>query len=378
MRIAINALSAVAGGGVTYLNKLFRHLSEIDNGNEYLIITTRKGKKVLKADYKNFQVLFFKFPSISPVFRLFWEQFYLWYILKKNKINVLYSPANIGLIFFQFPTVVMIQTVAPFHPEMIRKQNIYYRLKFNILKVLTTSSVRRAKKVIFISNKARKEISFYYNLKEENTSLIYHGRDLLFTPDLDRNHLTEIKKKYNLDKFILYVSNIYRYKNFSELILAFSLIKDQVDSHIKLVLVGKSFDDQYTQSLKNLVLAKQMKDRIIFLDHIPYEELPYFYLLCHLFVYPSTCENCPNILIEAMACGAPILSSNIEPMPEICQDAAVYFDPFKPQDISEKIKKVLFDNNLIQNLKQLSLKRANCFSWDETAKKTLCILESSN
>ncbi|HJZ23418.1 MAG TPA: hypothetical protein VJ201_03100, partial [Candidatus Babeliales bacterium] len=84
MRIAINALSAVAGGGVTYLNKLFRHLSEIDNGNEYLIITTRKGKKVLKADYKNFQVLFFKFPSISPVFRLFWEQFYLWYILKKN------------------------------------------------------------------------------------------------------------------------------------------------------------------------------------------------------------------------------------------------------------------------------------------------------
>ena len=95
-------------------------------------------------------------------------------------------------------------------------------------------------------------------------------------------------------------------------------------------------------------------------------------------MYPSTCENCPNILIEAMACGAPILSSNIEPMPEICQDAAVYFDPFKPQDISEKIKKVLFDNNLIQNLKQLSLKRANCFSWDETAKKTLCILESSN
>ena len=378
MRIAINALSAVAGGGVTYLNQLFKQLAAIDKGNEYLIITTQKGEKVLNTDYKNFQVLFFKFPSISPVFRLFWEQFYLWYILKKNKINVLYSPANIGLIFFQFPTVVMIQTVAPFDPEMIRKQNIYYRLKFNILRVLTTLSVRRAKKVIFISNKARKEISFYYNLKEENTSLIYHGRDLLFTPDLDRDHLVEIKQKYNLDKFILYVSNIYRYKNFSELILAFSLIKDKVDSDMKLVLVGKSFDDQYTQSLKNLVLAKQMKDRIIFLDHIPYEELPYFYLLCHLFVYPSTCENCPNILIEAMACGASILSSNIEPMPEICQDAAVYFDPFKPQDISEKIKKVLLDNNLIQNLKQLSLKMANCFSWEETAKKTLCILESSN
>ena len=119
-----------------------------------------------------------------------------------------------------------------------------------------------------------------------------------------------------------------------------------------------------------------MKDRIIFLGHIPYEVLPYFYKLCRLFVYPSTCENCPNILIEAMACGAPILASDIEPMPEICQDAAIYFDPFSPQDISEKIKTVLENNELLQNLRQLSVKRATYFSWEDAAKKTLHVFES--
>lgn len=378
MRIAINALSAVAGGGVTYLNQLFKHLSEIDKKNEYLVITTKKGEKILHASYKNFQILSFQVPSLSTTLRLIWEQLFLWFILKKYKINILYSPANIGLILFHFPTVVMIQTVAPFDKEMIKKQNVYYRLKFNLLRILTNLSVKKTKNIIFISEKARKELSHYYKLQKNNTSLIYHGRSELFKPDLDSRRLVEIKQKYGLDEFILYVSNIYKYKNFFELIHAFSLIKNQIDPDLKLALVGKNFDDQYTESLKTLVSSKGLEDRVIFFGHVPYEEVPFLYVLCKLFVYPSTCENCPNILIEAMACGAPVLSSNIEPMPEICQDAAMYFDPFNPQDIAEKIQTVLKNNNLLQDLRLRSLRRATKFSWEETAKKTLRVFESCN
>lgn len=375
MRIAINALSAVAGGGVTYLNQLFKHLSETDKKNEYLIITTTNGVKILHTNYKNFQMLSFQVPSRSTAFRLIWEQLFLRFILKKYKINILYSPANIGLILFHFPTVIMIQTVAPFDKEMIKKQNPYYRLKFNLLRILTSLSIKKARNVIFISDKARKELSHHYRLQKNNISLIYHGRSELFKPDLDSSRLVEIKQKYGLDEFILYVSNIYKYKNFLELILAFSLIKDKISPNLKLVLVGKNFDDQYTESLKTLVINEGMEDRIIFYGHIPYEELPYFYAACRLFLYPSTCENCPNILIEAMACGSPILASNIEPMPEICQDAAIYFNPFSPQDIAEKIQTVLSNNILLQELKQRSLERVNHFSWEETARKTLRVLE---
>lgn len=378
MRIAINALSAVAGGGITYLNQLFKHLSVNNRGNEYLVITTKKGEKVLRANYKNFCVLSFKIPTLSIATRLLWEQLYLWYILKKHKADVLYSPANIGLIFQSFPTIVMIQTVAPFDSEMIKKQNFYYRLKFNLLRILTSLSIKKARNVIFISDKARKELSRYYKLQKDNTSLIYHGRSELFKPDLDNRRLTEIKQKYGLDEFILYVSNIYKYKNFLELIIAFSLIKDKISPNLKLVLVGKSFDERYTESLKTLVINEGMTDRIIFYGHIPYEELPYFYAVCRLFLYPSTCENCPNILIEAMACGAPILSSNVEPMPEICQDAAIYFNPFSPPDIAEKIQTVLSNNILLQELKQRSLERASYFCWEETARKTLHVLEGIN
>ena len=375
MRIAVNALSAVAGGGVTYLNQLFKHLSIIDEKNEYIIITTKRGEKALHINYKNFQVFSFKMPSLSPILRLLWEQFCLWHILKKRKADILYSPANIGLIFHSFPTVLMIQTVAPFDSEMIKKQNIYYQLKFNLLKILTTLSVPKARNVIFITNKARKYLSHYYKLPERKTSVIYHGRSTLFRPDLDYDRLQEIKKKYGLGEFILYVSNIYQYKNFWELIKAFSLIKDEVNPDLKLALVGRSFDNRYTESLKALVSSEKMEDRVIFFGHVPYEEVPFLYVLCKLFVYPSTCESFGMTLVEAMACGATILSSNIEPMPEICQDAARYFDPFNPQDIAEKIKAVLSNTILLQELRQRSLKRASRFSWEETARKTLQVFE---
>ena len=116
MRIAINALSAVAGGGVTYLNQLFKHLSEIDRKNEYLIITTKKGEKILHASYKNFQILSFQIPSLSTTLRLIWEQLFLWYVLKKNKANILYSPANVGLIFLFLPYSTYDTNSGPFFP----------------------------------------------------------------------------------------------------------------------------------------------------------------------------------------------------------------------------------------------------------------------
>jgi len=96
MRIAINALSAVAGGCVTYLNQLFKHLSKTDCENEYIIITTQIGEKILHANYKNFQVISFRLPGFSPIHRIFWEQLCLWYVLKKNKASILYSPVFIA------------------------------------------------------------------------------------------------------------------------------------------------------------------------------------------------------------------------------------------------------------------------------------------
>ena len=313
--------------------------------------------------------------SRNPLLRILWEQFTLPSLLKKERVDVLFSPGNICPLLSTIPNVVMIQNLAPFDNVIITAERKIQKYRLKLLKILTIASIKRAKKVIFISKKAIHDMkSLGLSLKHAN--LIYHGKnEELFHENVDVDKKRQIINKYNLDKFILYVSNIHRYKNFIELTQAFAMIHNKIDNEIKLVLVGRCFDDGYYDEMIRFIRERKFEERVLFLGEVPYDKLPFLYASCKLFVYPSTCENCPNILIEAMACGAPILASNIEPMPEICTDAAIYFDPMNPITLADVIFKTIMDKDLISTMKINSLKRAKIFSWENTIISTLRVFE---
>ena len=376
MKIAINTTSAVAGGGVTYIKSLLTYLSKINTNHQYLILTTLKGKDVFYFQHPNFTFLSFRMASRNPLLRILWEQLILPFILKKESVDVLFSPGNICPLFSTIPNVVMIQNLAPFDDAIITAEHKIQKYRLKLLKILTIASIKRAKKVIFISKKAIRDMK-NLGLSLKHANLIYHGKnEELFHENVNVYKKQQIINKYNLDKFILYVSNIHRYKNFFELTQAFAMIHNKIDNEIKLVLVGRCFDDGYYDEMIRFIREKGLEERVLFLGEVPYDELPFLYASCKLFVYPSTCENCPNILIEAMACGTPILASDIEPMPEICANAAVYFDPTNPAVIADIILKALKDQNLISQLKINSLKRAESFSWENAAMRTFKIFKS--
>jgi len=376
MKIAINTTSAVAGGGVTYIKNLLTYLSKINTNHQYLILTTFKGKEVFYFQHPSFTFLSFRMASRNPLLRILWEQFILPSFLKKERVDVLFSPGNICPLFSTIPNVVMIQNLAPFDNVIITAERKIQKYRLKLLKILTIASIKRAKKVIFISKKAIHDMK-NLGLSLKHANLIYHGKnEELFHENVDVDKKRQIINKYNLDKFILYVSNIHRYKNFIELTQAFAMIHNKIDTEIKLVLVGRCFDDGYYDEIIRFIREKGLEERVLFLGEVPYEELPFLYASCKLFVYPSTCENCPNILIEAMACGTPILASNVEPMPEICADAAVYFDHTAPVGMADVLFKTIMNKNLISTLKLNSLRRAKVFSWENTIMKTLRVFAS--
>lgn len=379
INIGINTTSAVAGGGVTYLNNLIRYLSLYDNLNNYYIYSSTHST-IQRPESPNFKWIVCRSPSVSPIFRIFWEQFILPLYLKKHLIQVLFCPANIGLLFMRFPFVVVVQNMAVFNDDFIRYENLYQRIRLHLLRSLTVLSIKRAKKVIFISKNAQDSICTRYNIEQTKTTLIYHGKDEYF--DLTSEKLNvqpscNLLEAIGMDKYILYVSNIYRYKNFYELILAFIKIKDELDKEMKLILAGVSFDDAYYKILNELIVNNNCKERIRFVGHVQNDQLPILYAKTRLFVYPSTIENCPNILIEAMGCGAPIIASNIEPMPEICQDAALYFDPNDPDDIADKMLKALRSDDLRIALSKKAMGRAKSFSWEKTVHETMRAFEEA-
>ncbi|MBM2833563.1 MAG: hypothetical protein HW406_724 [Candidatus Brocadiaceae bacterium] len=237
-------------------------------------------------------------------------------------------------------------------------------------------SIKKAQRVIFPSMKAR-TLTEKSGTLMHHVEVIHHGIDKgIFHPGIEDNISLQFKKKYGLDKFILYVSHIQRYKNFFELIKAFVLLKDKIGDDIQLVFAGRCFDEEYYKEMQDFIREHRYEDRIIFLGNVPYEELPFLYSACMIFVYPSICESFGMTLVEAMACGAPILASKVEPMVEICADAANYFDPTNPAAIAEVIFKTLNDRELISVLTKNALERAACFSWENTAKKTFETFES--
>lgn len=376
INIGINTTSAVAGGGVTYLDNLIEYLSLNDKLNNYYIYTTNNPAiRQFESKYKNFKWSKYRFPSIAPILRMIWEQVVLPLYLKKHKIHVLFCPANIGPIFSSSHLVVVVQNMAIFNDDFIRYEKMYQKLRLHLLRILTIFTIKKADKIIFISRNAQEKICAEYNINYAKTALVYHGIDKQFDLSLNSFASNPLSDKHLPEKYILYVSNIYQYKNFYELILAFSAIKDEIDNDIQLIFAGICFDDLYYVRLRELIIKNSCEDRIRFIGHVPNDRLHNFYAKARLFVYPSTIENCPNILIEAMGCGAPIISSNIEPMPEICQDAALYFNPHDPSDIAKKMLKVLRSDDLRTNLSQKALRRAKFFSWEKTAKETLKVIE---
>jgi len=372
VKIAINTTSAVAGGGVTYIKNLLAYLSKLNTPHHYLILTTCTGKEIFSFSHPHFTFLSFQLPSRSSVLRLCWEQIVLPLFLKKENVDMLFSPANVCPFFTKRANVVMIQNIEPFSNSVPENRGFMQRVRLKFLKMLTILSIQKAHIAIFPSTKARVDIE-KSGVLMKHAEVIYHGinRELFHPFREDDNTLLQLKKKYQIDTFLLFVSNIQRYKNFFELIKAFVLLRDKIDSAIQLVFAGSCFDRAYYNEMKAFITREGYDDRILFLGSIPYEDLPYLYSACKLFVYPSTCESFGMTLVEAMACGAPILASNREPMPEICADAALYFDPMNPVALADVIMKTLKNPDLISALARNSLERAKTFSWENTAINTL-------
>jgi len=376
MKIAINTTSAVAGGGVTYIKNLLTYLSKLNTHHQFLILTTPKGKETFYFQHPDFKFLSFRIPSKSSILRILWEQFILPSFLKKEIVDVFFSPGNICPLFSKPPNVIMVQNIEPFSDDLSSGRGLTQRIRLKLLKLLTMLSIKKAQRVIFPSMKAR-TVTEKYGTLMHHAEVIHHGIDKeIFYPRTEDKTSYLLKKKYGLEKFILYVSHIQRYKNFFELIKAFILLKGKIDDDVQLVFTGKCFDREYYDEMKAFIVEQRHENRVVFLGNIPYEELPYLYSSCMIFVYPSICESFGMTLVEAMACGAPILASKVEPMVEICADAAIYFDPTNPAAIADVIHKTLLDKNIVSKLKTISLRRAKDFSWENAAMSTLKVFKN--
>jgi glycosyltransferase involved in cell wall biosynthesis len=363
MIIVINALSARLGGGQTYLKNLLAHLPE---KMDLKIIIFAPESLLLPADYR-IRRGFSAWPTENPVLRALWEIFFLPGILKREKAQVLFCPG--GIIVSHIPdgckTVTMFQNMIPFDPLVLARIPFgWQKIRNFILKRVMLRSMSTADLTIFISDYARRVIQALTCFR--NPVTIPHG-----IGDAFRTHSLIIPRPTWLPtgEYLLYVSRFDVYKHQFEVASGFAEMPADLSSRYKLLLVGE-LDDVLVRRVTELARMKGLESQIVVVGPIDYADLPAAYHHATVNLFASSCENCPNILLEALGAGRPVLSSDVMPMPEFGVDAVDYFSPTNSKSICDTLVRVLRNETRRNELAAAAAMRSADFDWANTSKTT--------
>lgn len=365
MKVGIDGRAAkwYRGTGIgTYTYQLISSLNKIDKLNDYLLFMPESSNVDISFN-KNFNI-----RNISEGNRSnFWDEVNIPNILVDKDIQVYHVPQNgVGLPKDRnCPFIITLHDVIPLRmPETVGEN--YLRI-FN---EEMPNIVSNCDGIITVSHYSREDISKAFNFPIDKIFVTHLGAEDIYRP-LDRNICKDIiKNKYGIaSDFILYVGGFSPRKNIVGLIEAFSKLLNKYKKDIKLVVVGKQGKSYSTY--KGRAEELNITDKVLFPGFIPIEDLPLFYNASELLAYPSFYEGFGLPPVEAMACGTPVVTSNVTSIPEVLGDSAIFINPQDTDAICTSMLKVLSDEKFRDKLVLKGLVRSSELSWDKTALDTI-------
>lgn len=369
MRIGIDATAVPPkpmGAGL-YIVYLIQELGKLDTPHMFVVFSQEYLRPYLAdCDSKNIKIVWVK--NMHPALRLIWEQIAFPSLVRKMGLDLLHSPHYTIPLALSIPVVVTFHDLIFFiYPEKHTLPKRYF------FPWMMRRSSKRAKRIVTDSESTRRDAMRLLHIPPEKITTVHLGYQDNFREIKDQDLLNSIRLKYNLpDKFIFYAGAIEPRKNVPLLLNVFeNLVKQDYPHH--LVLAGGL--GWLYQEVLDQIEKMQTKDRIHRIGHVPYEELPAFYNLADVFVYPSVYEGFGLPPLEGMACGTPVITSNISSMPEFVGDAGILIPPNDDEALLDALIQVIEDEALRQRLIIEGPRRAANFTWEQTAKKTLKIYE---
>lgn len=368
LKIGLNAIFLVSGrgGGIErYLRNLITALGRIDQVHEYVLFTNIDNAGTFDLP-RNFR----ECPSpvsarIRPM-KILWEQMVLPFQVKSAGIDVLLSPGNICPLFCPCPSLVVIHDMVPF----VRPED-FSLMEKGTMKGLIRLSSRRALKIITDSRSSERQIRALLHVAPEKTVMIYPGCDEGF---LHYRHSLQEEAMLRRDMhikgdYLLYTASTRPYKNTGRLIQAFRILRDRYGVRQSLVITGIPGRDQ--GSLEELAGVLGLCNDTVFTGYVNERYLPALYAGASVFVYPSLYEGFGLPVLEAMACGTPVAAAMSTSLPEVVGDAGVLFDPYDPEDMAEKIRRIIAEEGLRTRLIRKGRERVLDFSWARAAEEML-------
>jgi glycosyltransferase involved in cell wall biosynthesis len=387
MKIGIDARFYGVTGIGRYLQNLLKQLELLDNDNQYVIFLKEEKFDSYQPRHANFRKMRADYAWYSLS-----EQLFFLRDLYQEKCTLIHFPhINVPVLYLR-PFVVTIHDLITHDAKKgaTTRNPIHFYLKKLVYKLVVWWTAIRAKAIIVPTNQVKEQVATRLGIKPDKIFVTYEAVDDLFFQDVsqleqqDPDQGRKVLKKYGINSpYVLYVSSFYPHKNHRVLIDAFELL--QLEGYrfqgkpLQLVLVGKQ--DKFSEERYAYVEHKDLTKSVVFPGKVapngytPDQDLLWIMKQAHLYVCPSKQEGFGITFLEAMAMSLPVILSNASCLPEIGQDAAVYFSPDEPRELKEKIKLVLEDEQLQNELIAKGHQRVDSFSWQKMAEQTLRIYQ---
>ncbi len=354
--------------------ELIKELQKLDGENEYVVfIKPDEDNKIFEKTDN------FKFVELGGGPYPVWEQFALPKAARKEGCDILHCTSNTAPLNPGMPLVVTLHDIIYLESiSLFKKGGTWYQKFGNMYRrYVVPRVVKNSDKIITVSEFEKKRIKEFFGFPAEDDRLvaIYNGVSEHFRKIDDQKELQRVKQLYHLpDRFLFFLGNTDPKKNTEGVLKAFSDYLKKTGDDMYLVMLD--YERNALEELLTLIGDKELINRIILTGYVINTDLPAIYNLCSVFLYPSLRESFGIPMLEAMRCGAPVITSNTSSMPEVSGSAAYIVDPFKPKEITAGIEKILSDEVYRLDIIEKGFRQSTRFSWKNMAKQVLELYET--
>ena len=372
MRIGLNAMQVRAAktGVGQYIYAVLEAMLRQDTNNEFVIYTSRENAENYRFPASNLVNKQWGLPARSKAMRLAYEYVRLPGQIAADKLDVFNGCSNFLPLRKVCPSVVTIHDLAYYvHPErcpMVRRHYWY---------AMTRRSIQFADAIITMSHNSRRDIERFFPGTGSRIHVIHLAAHHRFRV-LETAESEPVLMRYGIVRpYVLFVGTLEPGKNVGRVIQAFDAVAKEFPEHLLLIAGDKGwlYDSIFAEAAR-----ARASDRIRFVSHVPDEDVVPLLNRCDVFLFPSLYEGFGLPPLEAMACGAPVITSGTSSLPEVVGDAAITVQPESLNEIATALRRVLADSALRDELGKKGIERAKQFAWNTTASLTLQVYRALN
>lgn len=354
----------------SYIRNLLHALGRLDGENRYVVVAAPDGIEELVGLPENFTTVVYRRPDTSLADQLAFPLY-----VRRFAADLFHIPLNVVAWFMPRPYVVTVHDMSSLlFPPASGRRRLFRRQQFR-------RGLLRATRVIAVSGATRRDVENLLGVPPDRIRQIYDAPDPRFLVDggaqcaASQEERRRVLERYQVNyPYILYAGAIRPQKNVPRLVEAFAVLRGDLENHpvykdLRLIIIGDEIA-RYP-AVRRTVIRTRVEPVVRFLGFLPFETLRVFYQCAAVFAFPSLYEGFGLPPLEAMACGTPVVTSNVSSLPEVVGDAALLVNPENVFDIARGLREALLNESLRRELIQRGHQQVRRYSWEATAREVL-------